>query len=229
MKLSLFKCHYYHIISKITLCSLLLIYVLLIIEKVLISTSIGYKQTSEIRSITYFFSVFETEKIFSLILFVFIYGVSFSSNNDSYRSFILTNNVSRNKYFITKYITILLILFIYIIMLLFSTILICYFFEIKMNIDFYYSYLSLFLLVNFYGLLSTILILVFNNYYLVTIPFILYILISSLDVNKPITYISILIDNHGVIYNGYLYGLFLIFFILLINLYLYNKIDLQSL
>ena len=227
-KLNLIKCHYYQIISKITLCSLLFIIFLLVIEKILIVTSLDYNQTSDIRSLTFLFSVFETEKIFSIILFVFIFGASFNSTQDSYRSFILTNKISRYEYFITKYITIIFVLFCYTLILLLSTILISYLFNIIITINYIYSYLSLLLLICYYGLLSILLIQLFNNYYLVIIPFIIYILINSLDNNNLFTYVSIIINTNGIIYNGYLYAISLILFLFLVNLIIYNSKDLQS-
>lgn len=227
-KLNLIKCHYFQIISKITLCSLFFIIILLMIEKILIAISLDYKQTSELRSLTFLFSVFETEKIFSIILFVFIFGASFNSNQDSYRSFILTNKISRNEYFITKYITIVFVLFIYTLILLLSTLVISCLYNIIISINFIYSYLSLFLLNCYYGLFSILLIQLFNNYYLVIIPFIIYILINTLDYYDLYTYISVMINTNGIIYNGYLYAIFLILFLFTINIVIFNNKDLQS-
>lgn len=226
-KKSLFKCHYYHIISKITLCSLIFIFFLLIIEKIMIATTLDYKQTTEMRSITYLFSVFETEKIFLLLLFVFIFGVSFNSSQDNYRVFLITNNVSRSEYFITKFIIIIKIAFIYVFFQLLITFIICLSFKIIITYQYLYSYLSLIYIIIYYGLLSTLLTQIFNNYYIVILPFILYVLISSLEINKFISFITIIIKN-GVICNGYLFGSLLILIIFIFNLVIFNIKDLNS-
>ncbi len=227
--MNLFKCHYYHIISKITLCSFIFIIFLLIIEKLIMASSIDYKQSISERSLSYLFSILETERLFSIILFVFIFGLSFSNNQDSYRAFLIISGISRNKYFITKCITLIIILTSYIAIELISSLIICLVFKIEIEITFLNNYLSLFLLILYYSLISILLVQIYNNYYLTILPFIIYILINSLEVKtRFISYIILIIKEDGNIYNGYLYSMFLVLLLFIINLLFYNLRDLPS-
>jgi len=222
------ECHYYHIVSKITLCSLLIIILILTIDKVLIISTLDFKMTNGEKSLSFFLNTFETDKIFSVLLSTFIYGYSFTNQQDSYRSFILINNISRKKYFLTKVFTIIIVIFIYDGLLFISSILILMLKEIYFLNIFISGYYSLFILMNFYGLVSLLLVQLSNNFYLIILPFMIYLLSASIVMDSQSNNsVMLVIMPNGIINNGYYYGVMLIIILLILNIFIYLKRDLQ--
>jgi len=221
------ECHYYHIVSKITLCSLIIIILMLSIDKILIVSTIDFNQSRQERTINLFYNTFETDKIFSVLLSSFVFGFSFTNIQDSYRFFILINGVSREKYFLTKIITIFLIISVYTSILLLFSLVILIFSKLSLTIIYLKAYLSLYIMIIFYGLLSTLLIQLFNNYYLIILPFALYIFTNSLVEENKVS-IFITINESGNIKYGLFYGIFIDLLMIVINMFIYIKRDLPT-
>ena len=226
--MKIIKCHYYHIISRITLCSLFIILLLLIMDKIIVVLGLDYNSSSVELSLYYFQNVFETDKIFSILITSFIFGYSMTNEQDSYRSFVLVSNVTRKKYFLLKVLTISIIIFIYICLVFISFFTVGRIKGIIIRDIQIVSYLSLFLMSCYYGLLSCLFIQLFNNFYLVILPFVIYIICNSLiyeDIFKFLQYLIVIINEKGLIPNGMFVASLFVILILFLNLFVFMKRD----
>ena len=195
--------------------------------------NLDYKGSNKLISDYYNMNTLETTKMFTVILFSFIYGYSFYKDVDCYRSFILVNNISRTKYMISKSFVLFLISFVFVLLIVFAHYLIPMFYKVYINIKKIYIFINIIVLINYYGLLSIFLIQVTDNIYICLLPIFIYILINSIVLNisndliKILGYFVLTIINFEIIHSIY-YGLLILLMLIFINVLVFNYRDLQN-
>lgn len=191
------RCHYYHIISKVTLCSLIIITIILGISNLSIVLSINKDIDLDSMSLEYFANTFETIKMFSVILISFLFGYSFAPENDSYSNFIVKICVSKDYFVIMKILLLFLISLIYVIILMFLFYLIPFVVGIIIDLKYICNFLYLLVILNYYGLFSAILVCYYRNIYLLLISILLYIISNAEITDKKIINFIFLVERNN--------------------------------
>jgi len=217
------KCHYYHIISKVTLCSFLIFYSLLIISNLLVISNIDKRLSDVLINKYYFVNTFETIKIFTIIVICFIYGYSFTKENDSYVYFIIGSNISREKYIISKIILLFILDILFVLLLCISFYLIPIFFGYIVDIKYFMSFIYLIVLSVYYGMLTIILVLKVNSFYVCLFPILLYIIFSQGLVDNKLMLLLMLIGEDLDIILAIYVGAIMISLNIFIIIYIYKE------
>lgn len=172
--------------------------------------------------------------MFTVILFSFIYGYSFYKDIDCYRSLVLVNDISREKYIITKLFVLFFISVIFVFFSLIIHYLIPLFFKVYIDIKGIYFFISLIFLVNYYGLISVILVQITDNIYVCLLPIFIYILINSFILNADrkiinlFGYFFIIFDETNTIIHSNSYSILIILLLIIVNIVIFNKRDLHN-
>lgn len=222
-------------------------YSMLISNLLLIVLGIGVLSSFLINFLSYqssiYFSNFEIIKIYlensylfiqmiSIVVSMLIFLNSFSDKNDDYHVFLFSQGYSRGSYIITKIITIISIVFIYIIASFESFILMGRLKNRYFKFDFFYMelYLKIFIVAIFYGLVCLLLQQALKSIYALLITFSIYIfslIVVNLEegVKKVVGLFLFLIDDFNFV-NGLLHTLFSLMVFTFINVEIYKMKDL---
>lgn len=173
-------------------------------------------------------------KILMVLLSSYLFGIYFSKQGDDY-SLVLTCKVSKNKYLISKILTISLTIFFILFVIILCHLFIGTVFNrwYILNLNIFTHYFEIYLISMIYGILSLISIRLLKSLYAVIIPFSLYILSEVLvDYNTsseivkiigmffPTTHLS---NGNIVLLYGILHLLILNFLYFLISYFVYIK------
>ena len=182
---SLIKCHLAYLLSKSSLTIIMLIIALAVF--VFASNAISAKYNLVKENIdTYFVSSITIIKIIYCVMASFIIANAFNSRNDSYFQLLISSNIKKSQYFLTKLISIALLLFIIIFVLMIIYILFGYLF-IK---GFVYeariisAFFSLYLIASIYGMITCLIMISVNNIFVFLIPSVLAITIQEVISDK---------------------------------------------
>ena len=182
----LIKCHFYYILNKLTIVILILVILSVIFFSFFTALSFDERTAFYLTQVDYYLSVYEVIKLIMFILIILLFGYSFSSVNDGYYVVVIGKDISRTKYLITKiFLLNSIFTFIYLIVVA-STIIIGLSFNIVLNKEMLISFINLYILLMFYGELSIILVLLFDNIYAVF----LLIPLSLISYDKTIYFLS---------------------------------------
>lgn len=224
----LIKCHFCYLFNKITILILIITILMVLFFSLFTASSLDERVDFSIRAINYYSSLYEIIRIISLIFVSFFFGYSFFSTQDGYHSIIIGRNVSRTKYLLSKKILLLnIFIFVYLIEITIM-IIIGLMYHIVMDLNMLKSFISLFLLLMIYGNYSVLLVLLFNNIYIVFII----IPISLINFNKNIYFLSLVFpleDRSTGISSFFLpswYYVILFLFTSIITIVFWNRLDL---
>lgn len=165
----LIKCHFYYLMNKLMIIVLFLTTLCIIFFSLF--TALSFDERMSIFAIAgdYYLSLYEIVKVVAFILALMLFGYSFYSYNDGYHSIIISKKISRTKYFISKVILLISVFtFVY---LLFVTIVIItgLLFNIVMDVLMLKSFYNLYITLILYGIISILLMIIFDNIYIVFI------------------------------------------------------------
>ena len=181
--INLIKCHFSYLISKTTI--IILSFVLLIHS--VSCYIIGHECSdflSRIQANQYYLeSNLFFMKTTSILIVVFLYSYPFTTKQDNYSTLMITSNITRRKFFFTKFLTIALFLLIFLWIEVFIFVIIgsIYYPNVVIDKQSFLIFVRLYLLMLYYGLFALVLIQCFDNLYISMIPFTLYTIASILS------------------------------------------------
>ncbi len=197
----------------------------------LIDKEIGFNDNNYI----YFHNVFMICKFVIIVYSIFLFGYSFTSKLDQYIVIFIAAGISRYKIIITKLIALCIVVLIVCYFSYFQYVCVGFIFykEFIFDIKYLESFISLLLLALYYGFFSLLLMQIFDNIYVIIIPFALMNLseIINEDSGKIIEAINYVILNYSnKLYFHYssIHAMFLIIILVVINIYFYGYKDLKN-
>lgn len=220
----LIKCHFYYIFNKINISIISLTVLFVCLYSIINVISLDERATNVVKVSEFYLNSFQIVKVVGIFDAIFIMGYSFLNDNDSYRTIIVDNKITRTKYFISKVITLLLIISLIFISLCLVIFVLNDVFSIYMNKRMILSFIDLFICMWFYSFLVLIIILIINNIYMI---FLVY-LSSLINYNESFEYIAYflpILKNNNLNLN-YLYYLIIIIVLFCISLIIWNNSDL---
>lgn len=220
----LIKCHFYYIFNKINISIISLTVLFVCLYSIINVISLDERATNVVKVSEFYLNSFQIVKVVGIFDAIFIMGYSFLNDNDSYRTIIVDNKITRTKYFISKVITLLLIISLIFISLCLVIFILNDVFSIYMNKRMILSFIDLFICMWFYSFLVLIIILIINNIYMI---FLVY-LSSLINYNESFEYIAYflpILKNNNLNLN-YLYYLIIIIVLFCISLIIWNNSDL---
>ena len=222
---NLFKCHFAYLLNKPT------IYILCLANCFIIMNFVS-NIDNETRTIwSYYYSSLVIVKICFVFITIYIMSLSINRRNDYYAYYILTCNISRNKYIISKILLIIYIVFTNMILMFILFLLIGFLFQknFYFNKVYFWGLLEVFFIVIIYGLYGMLLMQLFQNQLTVIIPIVLLIVTNDLranDIFKAI--ILFMFPNNREYETIYLINLMWLFWTLfIINISFYHNKDLN--
>lgn len=225
----LIKCHFYYLMNKLMIVVFLLTIAAVIFFSLFTVLSFDERTLPYMLSSDYYLSIYEVIKLVMFILVIFLFGYSFILSNDGYNAIIIGKDISRTKYFISKTIVLFLVFsFIYIAIIAFS-IVIGLAFDVFFSKTMLKSFIFLYILLMIYGELSIILVLVFDNIYIVfiTIP------LSLISYDKTIYFLAFILplvvkSSTNSFSLPWWYYLFEIVVLYITTIILFNRKDLSN-
>lgn len=220
----LIKCHFYYIFNKINISIISLTVLFVCLYSIINVISLDERATNVVKVSEFYLNSFQIVKVVGIFDAIFIMGYSFLNDNDSYRTIIVDNKITRTKYFISKVITLLLIISLIFISLCLVIFVLNDVFSIYMNKRMILSFIDLFICMWFYSFLVLIIILIINNIYMI---FLVY-LSSLINYNEGFEYIVYflpILKNNNLNLN-YLYYLIIIIVLFCISFIIWNNSDL---
>ena len=228
----LIKCHLNYLISKTTIIISIVVILIIIIGSLssvfVLDSYIGYLDNNYI----YFYNVFVVLKIIIIIFAVFLYGYSFLKKSDQYVVILIASGISRKKIIFSKILAISLVVFLICYFAYFQYVLIgCIKFKsFIFKSEYLVAYISLFLLTCFFGLLSTLLVLRFDNIYIIIIPFALMNIneIINEDTNIFVRIINFIIPYFSdklTFFYGYVHVIIMISILFVVSISYYEAMD----
>lgn len=231
---NLLRCHLNYLISKTTIIVSALVLFIIVLASIssslALDNSTGYIDNNYI----YFYNTFFITKIILVIYAVFIFGYSFTSKSDQYVIIFIASGISRSRIIITKLLALAIVVlgicyFAYFEYMLIGFIL---FKQFIFSIKYLLAYLALYLLLCYFGLMSVLLIQIFDNIYTIIIPFALMNFgeIINEDNNLLVDIFNILIPNYSnklVFHFGGFHAIILCLILLVINIYIYQIKDIK--
>ncbi|HRT68753.1 MAG TPA: hypothetical protein P5173_00880 [Bacilli bacterium] len=228
--INLIKCHYSYLVSKTTVLMISIVLIIHLFSCFLIGYDcIDFSWQSQANQY-YLESNLFFIKTTGIFIVVFLFSYSFITKQDNYCTLIITSNISRSKYFITKILTISLFLlgFLWIEVFIFIAIGGLYYPHVILEPDFLFLFIQLYLLMIYYGLFALVLIQCFDNIYMSIIPFAFYTIASIFQDEKDNFFIFKIIlptisttESRG----NYYQILFLMIILFFINGIIYQKRD----
>lgn len=228
--INLIKCHYSYLVSKTTVLMISIVLTIHLFSCFMIGNECTDFSWQSQANQYYLESNLFFIKTTSIFIVVFLYSYPFTTKQDNYCTLIITSNISRSKYFITKIVTISLFLlgFLWIEVFIFIVIGGFYYPNVIIEPIFLSLFLQLYLLMLYYGLFALILIQCFDNIYMSIIPFALYTIASIFQDEKDHFLILKMIlptINNNESEGHYYQILFLLIILFFINGIIYQKRD----
>lgn len=227
MNLKLIKCHFTFNFNFITILLVVVIFVLtLIFNFINISTlNTGISTYNLVNS--YFDTALNFITFISCSFSIVIFSFSFLSKQDSYLSYLIGPKIRKDNYFITKVITNILVNLFLLLLEFISLIFPLVINKItEYNLNLMMIFLDILIVMTYYGLLSLLLVVTFDNFYLSMIPIIIYVFSSNiysmpLDIINILKYVIPFFNQELILISSRGFILMEIVFFMLINLILY--------
>ena len=228
MIIKLCKCHLIYLVNRLFIYVFIIITILNLAYNIFVINSMDKYLSLVEESKFYYLSCFQIYRLEILLFTLLISSFFFISNNDQYRALILPSGISRNKYFITKIVTITCLL---LIITIFEGLLIMIVAGIW-NIDFYLDFvlceIDLIISLLYFMLVSVLFIQITDSIYIIIGSFVL-LLFTSLDIgNSFFKYFICIVNENMRFFVSEIYYIFFVCLLLVINIILYNKRDLQT-
>lgn len=228
----LIKCHFNYLVSKKTLLTSFVIVIIIMLSNIsfifFLDKSNSFLENNQL----YFNNALIISRILLVFFSIFIFGYSFQAKVDQYVVLIISSNISRSRYLLSKIITISLYLFLFNYLIYFVYCIVGFIFYNYFYFNFYHllAFLNLYITCLFFGLLSLICIIIFKNIYSIIIPFGLMNIgmVINNEKNKLSKIYNILIiylRDNIYFYYGYLHIIIYLLFLFIIVLFIYDKID----
>lgn len=230
----LIKFHFNYVFNRINLLLFLLLSIFIFCSNMFIVIGIDNKAESNESFLYYLDSSFSIVSFIGVFFSITLFSFSFLQKQDQYIYLVISNKISRINYFISKYFSICLLVFFFIV----ENIILFYLptiFSSKIkyiDINIVKSFFDLYLLILFYGNISLLLTLWLDSIYVILFPFTLFLIIlnSSLEslsnLKKIINNIVISIEpGKWILYQENKKAILLIFIIFSINCLIYQKKD----
>lgn len=227
--------HIHYMFNKIAISILFSTVILLIFMTLGEVFSLDKSQSYLMNINIYFQSTFLYYKLFLNCISIFLFFNAMQQKTDFVIYFLMASGITRKKAIMIKVILLIAIVF--------TLTVICfiiYSYTGKLLIGFYIkreyvkSFLNLFLLTCFYGLLTMFLMQIVNNYLVLIIPLAILIITSninySFDLSIFLKILILIVPNlmeNGMYYYSYLVIIAYLLFLFMINLIIYNYRDLN--
>ena len=222
-----------YILNKTTIFIFVLINIILLLANIFLSIGIDEKQGIEMIVLYYINGSMSLINLLGVFSSIILFSYPFTYKQDQYIYLIINEKNTKNKYFISKYLLLIFICIVNVFMF-FCDFCLPFIFKFQiMNIEknVIKIFCEMFLLYIYYGNLSMLLILLFDNLYILMISFSIYIFSSSIQNNDVFIkglfnkiVISINIENWHL-EQSVGYTLFIIIFLFVINYLIYQKMD----
>ena len=194
--LRLIKCHFNFCFNKISYILLLSLSTVSIVYNYLVLDSIDLSNSSSDVWQSYLESSLSFFVFLSILFAIIVFSYSFLTKQDSYLSYLVSLKITKLMYFYTKIITILIFVIIFLVMLAISFFIPIIFFN-KLYIDssVLMSFLDALKVMVYYGLISLLLVLTFDNMYVAIIPIVIFIFSTNITLfsDKTIEIFSFII------------------------------------
>lgn len=220
----LIKCHFYYLFNKINLSILFVTIVIMLLFLFSNIISLDNRQSLSNKTIEYYYNSFQIMRIVVLFDALFIVGYAFLNDNDMYRMIIIDNKIKRSEYFISKVITLLLIITILYLVIFFIILLLSVIFELYMESIMLKSFIDLYVSIIYYVFLMIFVILLVNNIFMIFVIYLL-TLFTYQDEFSFLVYFLPILDNNLLVL-GYIYYFIIILILGLFNIIIWNNLDL---
>lgn len=230
----LIKFHFNYIFNRTNLLLFLLLSIFIFLSNMFIVIGIDDKAESNESFLYYLDSSFSIVSFIGVFFSTTLFSFSFLQKQDQYIYLVISNKISRINYFISKYFSICLLVFFFIV----ENIVLFYLptiFSDKIkyiDINIIKSFFDLYLLILFYGNISLLLTLLLDSIYVILFPFTLFLIILNLslellsNLKNIINNIVISIEpGKWILYQEKGKAILLVFIIFSINCLIYQKKD----
>jgi len=234
--INLIKCHFNYLINKATIFIIIIVFLISLFSNLISITSINSELSYVENNKIYFFNSLLIIKILASFLSVFIFSYSFLPKSDQYVFLIVTADISRLKYLLTKIlaISIFLGLFIWIQMVMYILVGFIGYHMFIFDINIFTAFINLFLLIIYFGGLGCLLVQVIDNIYTVIIPISLMNIGTIINEEKinvlykiyNLLFINFKNETWSFVY-GYFHTVFILLIIFVINIIIYQYKDLN--
>lgn len=233
---NLIICHINYLVNKTTIIIFFLFFVITIINNIVGINSINKISYHEC-NYNYFLNSYFITKILGLFLTIFLFSYSFLTKQDQYSHLIISSSVSRGKYLVSKIISICIILLIFLIVEMFIYVIVGYlgYSNFLLFNDFCLSFLYLFMLMIYYGLITLLMTKILDNIFVVIIPFAIINIgmVMNQENNKTVflnlynIFFPTYIDDGYTSSTNINYILIMLIILLCINLIIFESIDIK--
>lgn len=174
---NLIRCHYNYAFNKTVLLVILIVIILSIAYNFSILSSLKLEGNDYVLYKYYFDAFFSLVLFFANILIMTIISFSFLKKQDQYCVLLLTSDIAKGQIFLSKYFTIILFLLLFLVTEIIAFYVPAVFTDkLKyINVEVLISFFDLFLVMIFYGNVSLLIILIFDNFYSVIVPLSLFL------------------------------------------------------
>lgn len=223
---NLFKCHFAYLLNRKSILIFIIVNAFVILY---------FYSNKDCQPTSNFENYYQTAIIMIKVSFSFItiylLAISIYKQNDYYIFYLLTSNISRSQYIISKLLLILFIVFIDFCLLLIAFLYIGFLFNpgFYFKAMFLWGFLATYFIVIIYGLYAMLLMQLFQNFFVIVIPFMLLIMTNDIDLENTLANLIVIIFPVLRSFNFYhcLNLLWLIFMLVYLNIKIYCYKDLN--
>ena len=180
----LVKCHFSYIFNKM----IIFLYIIIFFLTIIFNYSILNENTNGLMeeiSQYYFMNTFPFVAFMGNFLAIFLFSFPFLSRQSQYKVLLITSGIKKEIVFSTKIFTVIICCFLYIIVQIVSFYLPIYIFKVSyVNLDVLYSFLDLFIAMMFFGNITLLFVIIYDNFYLSLIPLTILILTNNINMSE---------------------------------------------
>ena len=183
---NLMKCHYNYAFNKAILAMILAIVFLNLLYNITIVFNLKDNEQSYDLYKYYFETTFPLIIFLGNVLIMTVFSYSFLKKQDQYCMLLMTSNITKSSIFLSKYFTVVIFTFLFCIMEI-GGFYVPIFVSDKLtyvNKDILWSFLDLFFEMLFYGNITLILVLLFDNFYCVLLPLTIFLLSYNYTISQ---------------------------------------------
>lgn len=229
----LIKCHLKYIFNKTSLSIYILLSVFVFIMNIFIIFNIDDRHGIQLTYMSYLNGTLPLCEIIGVFFTIIFFSYPFTSKQDQYILLVINERYNKSNYYMAKYFCLFMIClkFIVIEFLIFCVPFLMFSETKYISIKSLQMFVDIFLIYIYYGNISLLLIIIFDNIYMIIISFSLYVFSNNLSDNSSL--INNMIDKILISMNqekwilecSYSYIVFMIMLLFVINYLIYQKKD----
>lgn len=228
----LIKYHFSYLFTKATILILIITVALVLFFNLFTALSFDNRISSDDMILDYYMSSYTIIKLLLILFIIFLFGYSFISSNDEYRAITITKKINRYFYFISKVVTLSFVYIFLGLLLIAITLVIALAFNIVLSKIMIESFFILLVTSFYYGFISILLVLLFDNVYIIFLVFPLSLLKYDDSTEFLCYFMPINYNNDYTIISTWrfsiIYYIFINIMLFIIIVFIWGKKDLQN-